>query len=63
MPIVEAAASFVSARNSDLARRIEFAMGGAALQARGEGVTDPDEIRARMLEARERVKRGGDGGE
>lgn len=60
MPIAEATAAFVSTRR-DLARRIEHAMAGAALMARAEGVTDENEIRARMLAARERVKGAGAG--
>jgi hypothetical protein len=36
-------------------RDIEAAMAQAAEQAQTEGVSDPDEIRSRMLEARKRV--------
>jgi hypothetical protein len=53
--IIAGTAAFV-ATQSDLAKRIEQAMSGAALQATAEGVTDPNEIRRRMLDARERVK-------
>lgn len=55
MPVVEAAAAFTSTR-SDLAKRIETAMSGAALMASAEGITDPDEVRDLMLAARARVK-------
>lgn len=55
MPIVEATAVFV-ANKTDLAKRIEAAMAGAALQAQAEGISDPDQIRDLMLAARERVK-------
>ncbi len=55
MPIVETTAAFVSTQ-TDLAKRIERAMAGAAQMAQAEGVTDPGEIRAAMLAARERVK-------
>ena len=54
--IVEADAAFSGHKNKDLAKRIEQAMAGAALQAQAEGVTDPDEIRRLMLAARDRVK-------
>lgn len=53
--IVEATASFTSSK-TDLAKRIERAMSGAALQASAEGITDPDKVRELMLAARERVK-------
>lgn len=55
MPVVEAVAAFV-ANKTDMARRIEAAMQGAALMASAEGVTDPAEIKARMLAARDKVK-------
>lgn len=55
MPIVTATASFSSARG-DMARRIESAMSGAALQASAEDITDPKEVRRLMLAARERAK-------
>jgi hypothetical protein len=42
----------------ELSRRIEQAMVDATLEAMGEGVTDPDEIRRRKLEARDRVLAG-----
>ena len=42
----------------DLSRRIEQAMVDATLEAMGEGITDPDEIRKRKLEARDRVLAG-----
>jgi len=58
MPVVEAAASFVHSRNSDLAHRIEQAMSGAALQAHAEGISDPAEVKRRMMTARQRVKYG-----
>jgi uncharacterized protein YdgA (DUF945 family) len=39
-----------------LAKKIEAAMVEAIKQAQAEGITDQDEIRARMLAAREAVK-------
>jgi len=41
------------------ARDIEAAMSQAAADAQAEGISDPDEIRERMLEARKKVKAGG----
>jgi hypothetical protein len=41
-----------------LAAQIEAAMVEAIKQAQAEGITDQDEIRARMLAAREAVKKG-----
>lgn len=40
----------------DASKRIEEAMSAAVTIAMGEGITDPDEIRAAMLQARERCK-------
>jgi hypothetical protein len=37
---------------------IEEAMSKAAAQAQAEGLTDPDEIRERMLDARAKAKAG-----
>lgn len=55
-----AAVSIVSNVNYDMpsnaAQVIEQAMAGAAGAAMEDGVTDPDEIRAAMLKARESVK-------
>lgn len=59
MPIAAAAMSSSSSKNPHLAKLIEEAMGAAASKAIAEGITDPNEIRARMLEARELVKNGG----
>jgi len=56
MPIVEAHGS-ASGRNIS-AKAVEQAMAQAAQQCAAEGVADPAEIKRRMLEARERVKRG-----
>lgn len=55
MPIVEATATFVAAK-PDLAKRLEQAMAGAVLQAVGEGVTDPAEIKTLLMKAYGRVK-------
>jgi hypothetical protein len=41
-----------------LAAQIEAAMVEAIKQAQAEGITDQDEIRARMLAARAAVKKG-----
>ena len=38
------------------AKVMESAMAAAAAKAQAEGVTDPNEIRRRMLEARDQVK-------
>lgn len=56
MAVVEATAAFAASKNRDLAARIEMAMSAAALEARSDGVTDPNEVRQRMLEARDRIK-------
>lgn len=39
--------------NNGLAERIAEAMRQAVIKAQAEGVTDPDEIRARMMEAKD----------
>jgi hypothetical protein len=59
--IVEAvgsAAGFghASSDKGDFTNRIQNAMTEATAKAQAEGVTDPDEILARKLEARRRVK-------
>jgi len=41
-----------------IAERIEAAMTQAVRDAQAEDVTDPDEIRRRMLEARDKVRVG-----
>ncbi len=55
MPIVEAVGVAVGRMSmSDAAHdRIEAAMTGAVRQAQAEGVADPDELRDRMLAARD----------
>lgn len=42
-----------------LAQRIQDAMLKAIEDANAKGISDPDEIRARMLKAREDVKKAG----
>ncbi len=59
MAIAEAAMASSSSKNPMLSKLIEEAMGAAASKATAEGITDPNEIRARMLAARELVKNGG----
>lgn len=59
--IVEAvgvSANVLDPARRELAKRIEAAMSQAVLDAMAEGVTDPAQIKAWMLEARERVKMG-----
>jgi hypothetical protein len=54
--VVEAVGTAASqSNNTPSAKDIEAAMAQAAEQAQAEGVSDPDEIRSRMLEARKRV--------
>jgi adenylylsulfate kinase-like enzyme len=55
--IVEATGSATAGKSAS-AREIEKAMAEAIEQALAEGVTDPDEIRERQLEARRKVIRG-----
>jgi hypothetical protein len=55
--VVEAVGSAASASNdTPSAKAIEDAMSQAAADAQAEGISDPDEIRERMLEARKRAK-------
>lgn len=55
--VAEAAGSASSSSGAGYsAADIEKAMSEAAATAQAEGITDPDEIRARMLEARRAVK-------
>ena len=60
VPRVVEAAMVVSAHGglgkTDLNRAIEAAMSRAVLDASTDGVTDPAEIKARMLAAREHAK-------
>ena len=48
--IVEAVGA-ASAKRTPNAHRVEQAMSAAVMQARKDGIKDPAEIRARMLEA------------
>lgn len=54
MPIVEAVGTATTSK-TDLAKRIEAAMVDAIKAAHKEGVTDNDEIKARMMRARSNV--------
>lgn len=55
--IVEAVGTAASASNDTVsARDIEAAMSKAAADAQAEGISDPNEIRDRMLAARKAVK-------
>lgn len=59
---VEATAAISSVTNlsgelpADAGKRIEEAMSAAIAQAMEDGVSDPDDIKTRMLQARESVK-------
>lgn len=44
-----------NAANTELVKKIEGAMLAALQEAQADGVTDPDVLRARMLEARDKV--------
>lgn len=55
--VAEAVGTAASASNdTPSAKDIEAAMSQAAEKAQAEGVSDPNEIRERMLEARKRAK-------
>jgi hypothetical protein len=56
MPIVTATGS--ASGPNVRAKAIEEAMAAAVVECAKEGITDPDVIRRRKLEAREKVKRG-----
>ena len=53
MAIVEATAAF--APQTDLGKKLEAAMSGAALQSYSEGITDPVKIKERMIAARDQA--------
>jgi len=53
---VGAASGTLNPIRTDLSKRIEAAMTEAVKEAQAEGITDPDLIRSRMLEARSKVK-------
>jgi len=55
---IAAATGSAGAGTKEQAKAIEQAMTAAVQQAIEEGVTDPDEIRKRQLEAREKAKAG-----
>jgi hypothetical protein len=55
---VAEAAGAASNKKAATGNSIEEAMSKAAAQAQAEGLTDPDEIRQRMLDAREKAKAG-----
>jgi hypothetical protein len=55
---VAEAAGAASSKKAAPGNSIEEAMSKAAAQAQAEGITDPDEIRQRMLEARKQVNAG-----
>lgn len=60
--VAEAVGSAASQSNdTPSAKDIETAMAKAAEQAQADGISDPDQIRDRMLNARKRVKAGGEG--
>jgi hypothetical protein len=54
--IVSAVGVSANAKDKNLAKAMEAAMADAIMQAREEGITDDDEIRERMKQAREQVK-------
>jgi len=53
--IVEAVGIAVHSEDADLRKRLEDAMTDAVKKAQAEGITDNDEIRRRILEARDGV--------
>jgi len=55
--VVEAVGVAARSTVSGLGKLIEQAMSHAVAQSYAEGVTEPDKVRARMLEARAEVKR------
>lgn len=54
--IVEAAMAASTSQNKGFARYIEAAMHQAIVQAADEGISDPRQIKARILAARELAK-------
>jgi hypothetical protein len=61
-PMIIAAAGSASRTGGNLSRNIELAMANAVQQAAADGITDPAEIKVRMMAARERALKGdGDG--
>jgi len=57
-PRIVAATGVASGKRGPTAAKIEAAMADAIRQARAEGITDPAEIKKRMLDARARMKAG-----
>jgi hypothetical protein len=55
--IVTAIGTAAHARDPELGKKIEEAMHQAAIQALAEGITDPEEIKARKLAAREEARK------
>jgi len=53
--IVQAVGTVVGGGPGVTVEEIEQAMAAAVLQAMNEGITDPDEIRRRQIEARDKV--------
>lgn len=56
MPVVEATGVAARSNVPGLGKIIEKAMSDAVLQASADGVTDPAEVKARMMQAREQAK-------
>lgn len=70
MPIVEAVMAIASVRdqatqreNRSLSKKIEKAMSDAVMACYAKGITDPVEVKAAMMAAREVAKRGPPGDE
>lgn len=67
MPIVEAVMSAASVKDHTgredkrLSKRIEDAMSAAVSEAYGKGITEPVQVKAMMMAARERVLAEGRG--
>lgn len=56
--VVQAVGIATAGDGSDLSKRLEEAMTQAVIDFQAEGVTDIEEQRARILEARDRVLNG-----
>lgn len=62
MPVSDAVLTADGSKNRIVGKLLEQAMGAAASKAMAEGVSDPDEIRRRMLQARADLKAQMDNG-
>lgn len=56
--VVKAVGASGNAKDSGLAQRVEAAMSQAISQAYQEGVTEPEQVKERMMSAREIVLKG-----